>query len=239
MVLLVTQLHWRPGYQDKPGLSLWGNAQMSTAEQTKSQATRKTILNVAAAEIYQNGFRSTGLNEILSKTGLTKGAFYHHFRSKAELGLAVAQEIIDGTIRELWIKPLQRANAGVEVLQSTLQYAMAANNTKTVSSGCPLCNLAQEMANQDENICAALRHTLDDWLQQITNVLKHDQEIGRIRSNVDCEQSAYFILSSLQGAIGLAKPYHSPAPFRASMRGLIDYLDGLKTQPALSEPTVN
>ena len=207
---------------------------MSKVEKARSEATRQTILAVAAAEIYENGFRSTGLSDILSKTGLTKGAFYHHFRSKAELGLAVAQEVVDKTIRELWIKPLQKANAGVESLQSTLQYAMAANNAKAASNGCPLCNLAQEMANQDEQICAVLRSTIDDWLKQITQVLKTDQKNGVIRSNIDCEQSAYFNPSSLQGANGLAKPYHNPAPFRASMRGLIEYLDGLKVSPELS-----
>lgn len=195
-----------------------------------SESTRETILRIAASVIHENGFRATGLNDILSKSGLTKGAFYHHFKSKAELGLAVAKEIIDKSIRDMWIKPLEKEGAGIEVLESSIEYAMAANNKSAVSIGCPLCNLTNEMAMHDPKICEALRSTVEDWRQHIVNVLQRDQDRGVIRPGLDCEQSAYFILSSLQGAIGLAKPYHSSKPFRASLRGLMDYLDGLKTQ---------
>lgn len=203
---------------------------MARGDKAASEATRQTILQVAAAEIYENGFRATGLNDILSKTGLTKGAFYHHFKSKAELGLAVAQEIIDKTIRDMWIAPLAKIDAGVDAIEATLEYAMSANSSKTVSKGCPLCNLAQEMSNQDEKICSAVRATIEDWRSHIVKALKNDQSHGKISPAVDCEESAYFILSSLQGAIGLARPYHNPAPFRASLRGLINYLEGLKVK---------
>lgn len=199
-----------------------------------AESTRDTILKIAAAVIHENGFRATGLNDILSKTGLTKGAFYHHFKSKAELGLAVAREVVDKTIREMWIKPLENVNAGVDSLESSIEYAMAANNKNVVSRGCPLCNLANEMAAHDEKICEAVRATIEDWRKNIEAVLKRDQQKGILRANIDCEQSAYFILSSLQGAIGLAKPYHSPAPFRSSLRALIDYLEGLKSPQAVA-----
>lgn len=201
---------------------------MVTEARKNAESTRDTILNIAAAVIHENGFRATGLNDILSRTGLTKGAFYHHFKSKAELGLAVAREVIDKTIREMWIKPLEKSDAGIESLESSLEYAMAANNKALVSLGCPLCNLANEMATHDERICAAVRNTIEDWRKNIVAVLRRDQEKGILRENIDCEQSAYFILSSLQGAIGLAKPYHSSAPFRSSLRALISYLEGLK-----------
>ena len=197
------------------------------SELANTLSTRDTILRIAAGVIHENGFRATGLNDILSKSGLTKGAFYHHFKSKAELGVAVAKEIIDKTVRDLWIRPLERENAGIDVIKTSIEYAMAANTKDLVTMGCPLCNLASEMARHDEKICEALRNTIEDWRNNIVNVLQNDQKKGLVRKNVDCEQSAYFIISSLQGAISLAKPYHSSAPFRASLRGMLDYLDGL------------
>lgn len=205
---------------------------MTKSEQASSNATRQRILSIAAAEIYENGFRATGLNDILAKSGLTKGAFYYHFKSKSDLGLAVAQEVIDNAIRQLWIKPLQKADAGVETIIGTLQYAIAANNTRAATNGCPLGNLSQEMANQDQRICAAICHTIEDWRNQLVKVLKNEQERGVLKPDVDCEQSAYFILSSLQGAIGLAKPYHNPVPFRSAIRALIDYLRSLTVRSA-------
>lgn len=200
---------------------------MARVDKATSDKTRQRILTIAAAEIYENGFRATGLNDILKKSGLTKGAFYHHFKSKSELGVAIAEEVVDKAFRELWIKPLEKSDANTQTIIDSLQYAIAANNSKDVTKGCPLANLTQEMANQDQKICAVLRRTVDDWRQQLANVLKREQDRGLLRSNVDCDQSSYFIISSLQGAIGLAKPYHDPRPFRSALRALIDYLKSL------------
>ncbi|MGV6807605.1 MAG: TetR/AcrR family transcriptional regulator [bacterium] len=202
--------------------------QKAPEKSSEKESARQTILMIAAQEIHKNGFRATGLNDILKQTGLTKGAFYYHFKSKAELGRAVAEEIIDKMIREMWMRPLEKEGAGLSTLQSILDYAMAANNKKIVSLGCPLCNMAQEMATQDEAICAVLRRTIDDWRARVSSALKNDQIKGLIKKTVDCDQSALFFLSSLQGAIGIAKPYHDPAPFRSSLRCLRDYLDSLR-----------
>ena len=47
------------------------------------------ILETAALAFAQGGYAGTSLNTIVAASGLTKGAFYHHFGSKEELALAV------------------------------------------------------------------------------------------------------------------------------------------------------
>lgn len=42
----------------------------------------------------RHGFQAASLNNILAKTGLTKGALYHHFPDKDRLGYAVIEEVI-------------------------------------------------------------------------------------------------------------------------------------------------
>ena len=203
-----------------------------TGTEKVAETSREKILKTAVAEIHRNGFRSTGINDILCKTGLTKGAFYYHFKSKADFGLAVVKEMFDSSVKEIWIRPLEKPDAGINSLQQTIEYAMAASNEHFAALGCPLCNLASEMANQDDNICKAVTQFMDYWRNQIFKVLSYDQDKGVIRKDVDCERSAYFVLSSLQGAITMAKPYKSPAPFRAALRGLQDYLQSLKVSPS-------
>ena len=196
----------------------------------KAVETRQAILNIAIDEVHCNGFRATGLNDVLCKAGVTKGAFYHHFKSKSDFGLAVVREIFERTIKQLWIKPLEQEDAGVNTLQNTIEYAMAATNERFATLGCPLGNIVTEMANQDEKIRQALIQMMDQWRFNIRKVLKSDQEKGLIRGDVDCESSSYFILSALEGAMTLTKPYHSPGPYRTALRGLLGYLQSLKTQ---------
>jgi len=51
--------------------------------------TRRKILESAFHEIHRNGFQAASLNPILERTGVTKGALYHHFPNKQTLGYAV------------------------------------------------------------------------------------------------------------------------------------------------------
>ena len=53
--------------------------------------TRDRILDSAEALIMDMGFGSTSIDRVLEGAGVTKGAFFHHFPSKADLGKALVQ----------------------------------------------------------------------------------------------------------------------------------------------------
>lgn len=53
------------------------------------ESTREAILDAAERLILEKGFSGTSLSDILEKTGLTKGAFFHHFKGKEELAKAI------------------------------------------------------------------------------------------------------------------------------------------------------
>jgi len=57
--------------------------------------TKMNILQAAFSEIYRHGFQSARTEGIIAKTGLTRGALYHHFKDKHSLGNAVLTEIIE------------------------------------------------------------------------------------------------------------------------------------------------
>ena len=57
----------------------------------KGEATREKILTAAEALVMERGYAGTSLDDLLQVTGLTKGAFFHHFKSKAELSRAIIE----------------------------------------------------------------------------------------------------------------------------------------------------
>lgn len=57
----------------------------------KGEATRERIVAAAEALILEKGYAGTTLDDVLAATGLTKGAFFHHFRGKADLARAVVE----------------------------------------------------------------------------------------------------------------------------------------------------
>ena len=49
-------------------------------------ATKEKLLDAAEALVFDHGFSATSLDKVIALAGVTKGAFFHHFERKAELG---------------------------------------------------------------------------------------------------------------------------------------------------------
>ena len=56
-------------------------------------STRRAIVSAARRHFGELGFASSTLDDIAAEAGVTKGALYHHFRNKADLFLAVYDEV--------------------------------------------------------------------------------------------------------------------------------------------------
>jgi len=62
------------------------------APQARSEVTRQKILNSAIDLFTESGYAAAGLGEIIERTGMTKGALYHHFDSKEALATAIIEQ---------------------------------------------------------------------------------------------------------------------------------------------------
>jgi len=60
--------------------------------QSRSEVTRRRIINAAVELFNDGGYSSTGLGDIVERTGMTKGALYHHFNSKEALAVAIIDQ---------------------------------------------------------------------------------------------------------------------------------------------------
>lgn len=189
--------------------------------------TRSVLLYAAAKEIHQHGFKAASIATILQDTGLTKGALYHHFPSKQQLGLAVVDEVIAAGMAERLLDPLRRSADGLDVLLAYMDWRIGAMTDADVRLGCPLNNLVQEMSHEDPEFRARLDHILQAWQAAIAQVLRAGQQQGRILSTVDVDASALFIVSAWEGCWGMAKIRQSAQTFRLCMAQLKAYVLGL------------
>ena len=65
------------------------------------EVTRAAILDAAFRVFAAKGYESASVSDILVATGLSKGAFYHHFQSKDELLDAVIERLTYGAVAEV------------------------------------------------------------------------------------------------------------------------------------------
>ena len=195
-----------------------------------SDVTRQTILDAGAAEIYRHGFRNASVDRILADTGLTKGAFYHHFQAKADLGYAVIDESIRAKLLAKWVEPLERSDNPVSGFISALSDVDSEELKMICDCGCPLNNLAQEMSAIDETFRGKLQRVYAEWQDRTAAALFRGQGAGHVRADVDCRKAATFIMSSIEGAAGLAKNHQDPAVLFACLEGMVCYLESLRSE---------
>ncbi|WP_025027784.1 TetR/AcrR family transcriptional regulator [Caldalkalibacillus mannanilyticus] len=69
--------------------------------QEQSELTKARILEVAYKEFSQKGYANVALEEIVQQTNLTRGAIYHHFKSKKGLFQAVVEELQKNVANEV------------------------------------------------------------------------------------------------------------------------------------------
>ena len=199
---------------------------MSTSQQPDS--TRQILLQAAFGEIYRNGFQAASITQILSETGLSKGALYHHFPDKKTLGLAVVEEMIRPWFIAKVFEPLAHTRQPLATIQALLEAKAAESDPQMVALGCPLNNLMQEMSPVDETFRLHLNGLFQDWLGVVGEALTRGKESGEVRKNVDAADTAFFVVSALEGCVGMSKNTQSVAAFRGCLAQLNRYLDTLK-----------
>ena len=191
-------------------------------------ATRQRILNAAFAEIHRHGFRNASVDQIVSDTGLTKGALYHHFPTKADLGHAVIDEMLRGLVFTRWVEPLQGVTDPIDGLRQVLQSMAETDGRLMCECGCPINNLTQEMSSVDETFRRKLQAVYREWKDRTAEALFRGQGAGYVSADVDCRKAATFIVSSVEGAAGMAKNAQDPAILDACLDGILRYLDSLR-----------
>ncbi len=191
-------------------------------------ATRLRILEAASAEIHRSGFRKASIDQILADTGLTKGAFYYHFPTKADLGYAVIDEVLGTSVVERWVTPMERSQNPIDGLLEALTQASPEEVELLCECGCPLNNIAQEMSSIDENFRRKIAQVYHRWTERMANALMRGQGAGLIDPNVDCAQAAAFIVATLEGAAGAVKNSRDPAMLQSCLVGISRYLESLR-----------
>ena len=192
------------------------------------RATRQKILEAAFEKIHRQGFQATGLGDILAATGVTKGAFYHHFPSKMELGYALVEEHLKDYVSQWWLAPMEDSDDPIEDLARLIHDRLTSGVPEIAEHGCPLNNLAQEMAAVDEGFRQRLEGLYRSWRKGVARAFRRGQQHGRVRGDVDTEAAAAFVIAALEGAFGLAKNARSVEVFQECMGGLSQYLASLR-----------
>ena len=192
-------------------------------------ATRQKILHAAFKEFYKHGFQGGSLNHIVDGAGATKGALFHHFEGKSDLGYAVVEEVIQPHIKALWCDSLADSIDPIADLKRVLRRFMKEEiESGRLVQGCPLNNLAQEMSPLDEGFRHRIENVYVAWREGLEAAFARGIKAGKVRKDISPRNVAAFVVAAQTGIIGTVKNSQSGELMKRAGEALFDYLDSLK-----------
>jgi len=169
------------------------------------EKTRALILKAAFEEIFKKGFQGVSIADIVEKTALTKGAFFHHFPTKQALGYTLVDEMLKELTLNRWIRPLASYRNPLQGILSNLKKVIDETPEERLMLGCPLNNLIQEMSPVDPIFKEKLQGVLLMWIDGIEKYLQSAKDEGYLKKGVKPRQAAEFIVMAHEGFFGIIK----------------------------------
>jgi AcrR family transcriptional regulator len=190
-------------------------------------SSRKEILEVTFRLIFERGFQGVSIDDIVSETSMTKGALYHQFPTKLDLGYALVEEVITPMVISRWIDPIAQSEKPLDEILQNLKRLIGEAPPKFLRLGCPLNNLVQEMAPLDKGFHIRLQNALQLWIDGMAGELARAKRMGQIRRDVNTRQAAHFIVMAHEGFYGMMKGLNDPKAFDALYGSMKLYLNSI------------
>jgi len=188
-------------------------------------STRDRLIEAARDLFITQGYSSTGIAQILKTAGARSGSLYHFFPTKEDLLLAVLdwyrQNIGTALLDPIWERvsdPIERVFGLFDGYRQMLLLT-------EFRHGCPIGNLALEVCETHPNARALINRNFDLWLEAVSSCF--EEAAGRLPDGTDPKELAVFVLTTMEGAVMLARSYRSLDPFDVAVTQLRDYVERL------------
>ena len=185
---------------------------------TKNSKTthRQRILEAATELFFQQGYRATGVNEVIAKSGVAKATFYSHFPTKEDLCLAYLQDRNTSEYESIAsfvnsrTSPKGRFMAVIESIQPWLE--------ESSMRGCAFLNMVAEIpepSNRLRRMGVLHYNMVRDLVRNLAQDLIDSDVKAYGELNADQLANDYMVI--LAGAIAMAEVYNSLTPTHSAI----------------------
>ena len=175
------------------------------AQHPQKTSAKTKILDAALMVIRAKGYAATTVDDLCAASAVTKGAFFHHFKSKDELAVAVAEhwskvtgELFEAAPYHRHADPLQRVLGYLEFRKSLLTGEVA-------EFTCLVGTMVQETFESNPAIRAACEASISGHAQKLEADIAEAMRQRGLRAHWTARSLALHTQAVLQGAFILAK----------------------------------
>lgn len=194
---------------------------VNAAVQPAMHDTKRRLLEAALDMLLERGYSGLGVQDVLNRTGIPKGSFYHHFDSKQDMALqavdlytSIGHQLLDRCLAADGRPALERVRTFFEELAgfyATQGYL-----------GCLLGALGQELSGANEVFRRKIEECLSSLATPIAECLEEARRDGDLPAGSDPRRLADVLLNAWEGAALRSRLLRSPAP----LNGVLDFCLG-------------
>ena len=189
---------------------------------------REEIINAAFELMLEKGYEDTGIQDILSKIGATKGCIYYYFKSKKEIAVAVIEEVIKPHYQVIW-GDFCKAHDPLEALCSTIDKIFENAAERLSKTGCPLGNLILEISAKDDVLANHTKGVIRLWRSFLESGFKKAKKKEIIPADCNISSLSDFIIASFEGCVMMSKSNQSKETLKNCFDSLKKYILSLKS----------
>lgn len=176
---------------------------------TKSTDTKTKILDNAQSIVLDKGFGGTTVDAIIEEAGVSKGAFFHHFSSKSELGQLLVERYAKTDAEHLESNLDKAEGLSEDPLQQLLifikLYEQEMENLQEPFPGCLYASYLHQSGLFGDDINELIRESMLKWRQKVLNKLTEVVDIYPPQAEVDLDSLADMLMVTFEGAFVLSQ----------------------------------
>lgn len=195
---------------------------MQTPHESKTK-----LLDAALHVIRSKGYASATIDDVCREAGVTKGSFFHHFKSKDDLALAAAAHW--GTMTEGFFAsaPYRQAADPRDRLLGYVDFRAAILKGEVPDYTCFLGTMVQETYATHPDIREACDEGMSTHIAALVQDIQAAKALYAPTATWTPESLGYFMQSVLQGAFIFAKAKQNAQVARDSLAHLRHYIEVL------------
>jgi TetR/AcrR family transcriptional repressor of nem operon len=192
----------------------------------KGEKTRNRIIETAKTLFHLNGYTNTSVDDIVRRSGVTKGNLYYYFSSKEDLGRAVVEDLVS----EWLMTGISFNEKGDPIRQILGMFQRTEKDLEQMQckGGCLFGNLALEVSDLHDGLRQELEDAFLRWEAQMQRLIELGRERAVLKPTLDPKAVADFIIATFEGGILLSKVKKDVGAFKKCSVMIRDFLEGLR-----------
>jgi len=193
--------------------------------------SKSKLLDAALHVIRAKGYTATRIEDICETAGLTKGSFFHHFKSKEDLALEAAAYWESNTSSLFEAAEYHNHLTALERILAYVDFRKALIRGDLPEFTCLVGTMVQEIYDTEPAIREACRKSICGHAATLEEDIAEAMRDSAIQGNWTAESLALHTQTVIQGAFILAKAKGSPEIAVQSLDHLRRYIHLLFSTP--------